>query len=161
MAKIKLLDSWTTALSINDIEIRLNEFIKEYRIKVLKQQDGQIIGKQGSQFKTRSGSGIWTDPALYPKKINIILSAKEDYFDIDVKLEDSLGFYLKTIGMNKKYSQYFEMMMTNLKDLLPPLEIISLSLNEKHEMGKYCAYCGKLIEKSDQKYCIDCGKKLS
>ncbi|KKN57267.1 hypothetical protein LCGC14_0563950 [marine sediment metagenome] len=101
MVKVKLSDSWATSLSINDIKIRLNEFLKEYRIKILKQQNGQIMGKQGSQFKTRSSSGIWTDPALYPKKIFITLSAKENKFEIDVKLEDSLEFFYSYLFLIK------------------------------------------------------------
>ena len=161
MVKIELSDSWDTSLSLDELKNKIREFFNRYKIKVKKYTDTQIIGKQGSQFKTRTGSGIWTDPALFPKRLYININTDKNV-QIDVKIEESLGLYLLTSGMKQKYRDYFEMLMKNLKEIIPPLEMKSVAQSKEviKEGLKFCAYCGTQTVQEDQEYCVKCGKKI-
>ena len=162
MVKIELSDSWDTSLSLDELNNKIREFFNRYRIKVKKYTDTQIIGKQGSQFKTRTGSGIWTDPALFPKRLYININTDKKDVRIDVKIEESLGLYLLTFGMKQKYRDYFEMLMKNLKEIIPKLEMKTIPLSREvvKEGLKFCAYCGTQTVKDDQEYCTNCGKEI-
>ena len=128
MVRVELSDSWNTSLTLDDLKKKIKEFFNEFKIKIKKSTDTQIIGRQGSQFKTRSGGGIWIDPALFPKKLFINIKVDENgRKQIDVKFEESMGLYLLTSGMKQKYQDYFEILIQTLKERIPEFELKTIS----------------------------------
>ena len=163
IVRVELSDSWNTSLKFDELRKKIREFFNEFKIKIRKSTDTQIIGRQGSQLKTRTGGGIWIDPALFPKKLFINIKLGESGRNqIDVRFEESMGLYLLTSGMKQKYQDYFERLMETLKERIPEFELntISSSTDILSEGFKFCAYCGAQTVKDDQKYCVNCGKEI-
>jgi len=145
MARITLTDIWETYLTHEEVIKRILTFFNEFKIKIKKNTPTEILGKQGSHFRARSGFGL--NPALYPKKIYIYFTENGGSIQIEVRLEDV--YYLVTPAIKNEYRKYMGFLMNNLKKKLP------------ERPSRVCVSCGTQLTRGDQVYCIECGKKLN
>lgn len=62
MTRVELSESWSTSLSLEILKNKIKEMFLLHKIKVVSEDQTEIRGKQGSQFQTRGGGGIWVNP---------------------------------------------------------------------------------------------------
>ena len=69
VARAKRVDSWITSVPINEIRPKIQNFFTMHGVNIDQINDGEIIGKQGSQLITRLLGGWFVNQAKFPKRI--------------------------------------------------------------------------------------------
>ena len=119
MARVDLHEVWVVGIDPQTVENKLFSFVHEHGMTVEKHLSGQFFWvKQGSQIKTRLLGGMFVKPEVLPKKAIIQLSQTANGVQLDVKIEESMGFG-SIMGMKQRYQDYFSYWMAALKQILP------------------------------------------
>ena len=117
MARVELEESWKTSAKYEELIQIIDDFFRENKITETSSKDARIEGRQGSQFMTRCFGGLIVSAKWFPKRITIGLRKDEEGTNVEVKIEESLGFG-SILGMKQKYLDYFYRLMHELKKLL-------------------------------------------
>ena len=83
----------------------------------------------------------------------------EKGFKVEVKMEESLGVYLMTSGMKRKYMIYFKMLTEQTKKETLELRLEEVQIHTQDNRN-YCIHCGNKIIEKEQTFCGNCGKVL-
>jgi len=117
MARVELRDQWVVAEDIQIVQQKLLFFFAAHKMKVKYQTEQMLVVRQGSQFKTRFMGGIAVTPETLPKKATVALALTPAGAQLDVVIEEALGFG-SIVGLKQKYADYFAVWLQTLKQVL-------------------------------------------
>lgn len=120
MARVELEDRWQTNLAADAVGQVIEQFFAGNNVKVAQRQPGELAGKQGSGFKTRLIGGWMADPAVFPKRIAVRYQPRDAGCEVQVRMEESMGFGFMDAHFKSRYANYFAELMGRLKQAIPP-----------------------------------------
>ncbi|MEQ8789214.1 MAG: hypothetical protein RIC55_23070 [Pirellulaceae bacterium] len=122
MARAELESRWITRCNTDEIARFLERFCGRHRVKVVGRREGELVGKQGSQWKTRLLGGWFVNPADFPKRITIHYQPRGADCEVHVRMEETMGLGILDAHFKGRYESYFNEWMEQLQYSIPPVD---------------------------------------
>jgi hypothetical protein len=121
MARAEIVDSWVTPFPPDEIRQRIERLFATRKVRVVQAGDGEITGKQGSQFLTRLLGGWLVNPATFPKLVAIRYERHDSGSKVEVRIEEAMCIGVLDSHFKSRYEGYFVEFVSTLKQQLPPV----------------------------------------
>lgn len=122
MARAEAVDSWITPLPPDEVRQRVERLLAAHKVRLDHAGDGEITGKQGSQFLTRLLGGWFVNPATFPKLIAIRYTGHGSGSRVEVRIEETMGVGVLDSHFKSRYEGYFAEFVSTVKQQLPPAD---------------------------------------
>jgi hypothetical protein len=110
---ISEMRKWKTDKSADEISRIVTAKLAEKKARLLVSEQRRIEATMGSEAKTRFLGGAFVSKETLPVKMTVQVNEGAEGSEIDITIQDDLGFGLRT-GMNAKYREYMQSLFGEL-----------------------------------------------
>jgi len=121
MSRVTLVDGWVTNAPQQEIWPRVQHFLVQSKASIEVAGPNEVWARQGSQVSTRLIGGWFAGAEKYPKRIHVRFGPAVDGTQIDVQIDETLGFGILDPMFRNRYQEYFVWWDGLLKTFLPPV----------------------------------------
>lgn len=118
MSHAQLTKTIPSDLNSETLKQKLISFLEEKKFKISTNQENLIVANQGSQLISRL-IGFWLSPVGFlPKMITVELNKSDSKLELQIIMEDTIGFGIVDPISKNKYKKYFESVLADLEKAL-------------------------------------------